>query len=183
MALLVIHTLVGITPSLQKGELLTNFHSYITILLQHPVLHGEQTFFPWRGESPVSICSVSWDIKKQKQIHIKLFILSSSLMETSAQSSVSWVLTQNPVIYLKACFLLHKNDSQIYQECWNPLVPIYEASAGGITAPKVLAASGTFPFYSNDGHIQSCPQCVIMNVFFTSLMLKLTFPLIVTPPL
>lgn len=56
-----------------------------------------------------------------------------------------------------------------HQARWMPLAPIYEASAAGITTPKVLAASGPFTFYWNDDHIHSYLQHVITNVFLTSL--------------
>lgn len=52
----------------------------------------------------------------------------------------------------------------IHHARWMPLAPIYEASAAGVTTPKVPAASGPFTFYWNDDHIQSYRQRVITNV-------------------
>lgn len=54
----------------------------------------------------------------------------------------------------------------------------YEASAGSVTAPKALAAWELSHFIKMMITFRYL-QCVIMNVFFMSLMLKLTFPLIV----
>lgn len=42
----------------------------------------------------------------------------------------------------------------------------YEVSASGITAPKVLAASGTSTFYQNEDHIQSSTVCNYECIFY-----------------
>lgn len=74
----------------------------------------------------------TWTIKNTEQTHIKSHFEEQFNGDLSSEFGIL-----NP----------YTEPRQIHQERWNPLVPIYEASAAGITPPKALAASGTLPFY------------------------------------